>query len=156
MLNVGSFPNSLLCSSKRYGPSTDSTFLRQIPIDLNRSFIWEIIAGYILLLTEKVSVPMEVDEAVFFIAVKQFGLMWSWNLTMILESWRACCGTPHWANREPSFLLQLEENVFLPHQHILTITFYINSLLSSYPWISCSIHEKGNPEQIFDSQIIVV
>lgn len=61
MLDVGSFPNSLLCSSKCYRPSTDFTFLRQIPIDLNRSFIWEIIAGYILLLTEKVSVPMEVD-----------------------------------------------------------------------------------------------
>lgn len=62
--------------------------------------MWEIIAGYILLLTEEVSVPMQVDEAVFFIAVKQFGLMWSWNLTMILETWHACLGTPHWANRE--------------------------------------------------------
>jgi len=33
------------------------------------------IAGYILLFLEKVSVLIKVDEAVFFIAVKQLGLM---------------------------------------------------------------------------------
>lgn len=75
MLNVGSFPNSLLCSTKDYGPSTHFTFVRQIPIDLNRSFTREMVAGYILLFLEKVSVLMRVDEAVFFIAVKQLGLM---------------------------------------------------------------------------------
>lgn len=75
MLNIGSFPNSLLRGTKHYGPSTDFTFLSQIPIDLNRSFMWEMIAGYILLFLEKISVLIKVDEAVFFIAVKQLGLM---------------------------------------------------------------------------------
>lgn len=41
--------------------------------------------------------------------------------------------------------LQLEENACLSHQHVLTIYIYINSLLSSYFWISCSVHEEGNP-----------
>lgn len=69
--------------------------ISQIPIDPNRSFVWEMIAGYILLFPEKVSVLIKVDEAVFFIAVKQLGWMQWWNLTTIIESWQACLGAAH-------------------------------------------------------------
>lgn len=86
MLNFGSFPNSLLWGTKHHGPSTDFTSLRQIPIDFNSSFVWEMIAGCILLFLEKVSVLIKVDEAVFFIAVKQLGLEQPRNLTMIMGS----------------------------------------------------------------------
>lgn len=123
------------------------------------------IAGYILLFPEKVSALIKVDEAVFFIAVKQLGLMQWWNLTMIIESWHACLGAPHcswpwvlvlalWDGWNSALLNEIlvtgsvssssQRSMHASHTSIY-IYSCINPLLSFYSRVSCSAHDEGKP-----------